>query len=938
MNAWQMNFAADDLASSWSVLLADAAWKGTLLLLLAATATCLLRRNRAAVRHMVWTATFGLLLIVPVGSLLLPGWQILPDWMNWSPTPAISAETAQPTATNAADARPQPDIEYRPVTQPDPSLLPSAQIKVVPVEEHQPDVQAGLPLESAPVIATEAPQHSSVAMATPTQQPLWLAATIVQIWIVGCVVCLLRLVASIVYMLGLERRMVNVTQSPLGQESRDYQKELGFGGRVRVLLAREGVMPMAWGLLIPRIVVPRNAELWPDSQRRAVLLHELGHIRRGDPLWQVVMETAKALYWFHPLVWLAGWRANFERERACDDLVLNRGISAADYARHLVDVVSMPRLRSVATVAGVSMASTRKVESRVRCIMDHTSDRRPMTLRTVALVIAATIAVGVPVSMMRGAEPADELPVQTISSSQGTPVQTPSGFPQWGRTSSRNNVAQTTDIPSEWNTKTEENIRWQVKLGSQTYGTPVVAGGKVFIGTNNGHGYLKQYPAAVDLGCLLCFDQETGEFLWQHSNRKLPTGRVHDWPLIGVVSTPLVVGDRLWYVSNRAMVVCLDVEGFTDGENDGLVTDEESTGQHDADVVWQFDMLATLGISPVNMSACSPTTDGTRLFIVTSNGVDETHNNVPAPNAPAFLCLDRATGQVLWTDNSPGGNVVCQWSSPSFGVFDGQPQAIFPGGDGWLYSFDPAGDGRGKSKLLWKFDCNPKDAKWELLSGRRNPHLTMPVIADGKVYVSTGQSPENGEGEADLWCIDPTHRTDGSDVSETLVISKAGRNVPPRRLQNMNRAEGEREIPNPNSAVVWHYTGGDLNDNGELEFDETLHRTLGCPVIADGHVVLADFSGLLHCLDVETGQLQWTYDLYAMAWSTPLIADGKIYVADEDGEVAILELGEEQRFLREISFNNSIYSTPIVADGVLYVSDRGRLYAIGRVDEAESDR
>ena len=111
-------------------------------------------------------------------------------------------------------------------------------------------------------------------------------------------------------------------------------------------------------------------------------------------------------------------------------------------------------------------------------------------------------------------------------------------------------------------------------LGSQTYGNPVVADGRVFVGTNNGAGHLKRYPSKVDLGCLLAFDEKTGDFLWQHSSEKLITGRVHDWPLQGICCAPLVEGERLWFVTSRGEVRCLDTQGFYDDEDDGPCKNE----------------------------------------------------------------------------------------------------------------------------------------------------------------------------------------------------------------------------------------------------------------------------------------------------------------------------------------------------------------------------
>ena len=334
-------------------------------------------------------------------------------------------------------------------------------------------------------------------------------------------------------------------------------------------------------------------------------------------------------------------------------------------------------------------------------------------------------------------------------------------WPMWGRSPARNNVASTTGIPTEWLVESRgrrhseelstRNIKWIAELGTQCYGNPVVANGHVYVGTNNGRGYVPRFPAArgnngVDLGVLLCFDEETGEFLWQHSSRKLPTGLVHDWPDQGICSSPVVDGDRLWLVTNRCEVLCLDTQGFQDQENDGPYQDEPNENLDEADVIWSFDMIRELGVWPHNMSTCSPLIVGETLFVCTSNGVNETHVQIPAPDAPSFLAMNRNTGEILWSDNSPGENILHgQWASPSYGVFDGQPQVLFPGGDGWLYSFDPAGDGEGNSRLLWKFDANPKTASYTLRGrSRRNPLVSFAVIHDGLIYIAVGDDPEPG--------------------------------------------------------------------------------------------------------------------------------------------------------------------------------------------------
>ena len=576
--------------------------------------------------------------------------------------------------------------------------------------------------------------------------------------------------------------------------------------------------------------------------------------------------------------------------------------------------------------------------------------------RVVGLLIAALLGWAISTNLAR---------VSGDVGSTSTPAEPNANWSQWGGDSSRNNTPVGHDIPTEWEVgdfdyRTGEwdptdakNIKWVARLGSQTYGNPVVVDGKVFVGTNNSGGWLERYPSDHDLGCLLAFDANDGHFLWQHSSEKLPTGRVHDWPLQGVCSTAYVEGDRLWFVTNRGEVRCLDAKGFYDGENDGPYQEEEKllkdAGQpykllEEADVVWDYDMMKEMGISQHNMCSCSITAAGDLLFVCTSNGVDVEHNYIPAAEAPSFFAIHKHTGEVLWTDNSPGLNILHgQWSSPASGVWGGEPQVIFGGGDGWVYSFAPEGDGQGGSKLLWKFDANPKESHYALNGATRNHIIATPVIYDGLVYVGVGEDPEHGEGQGHLWCIDPTQR---GDVSPELAFNSAHPNqpIPHKRLQAVVKEEGDFTRPNPNSAVVWHYDRVDRNGNGKIEFEETMHRTVGTVAIRDNILYIADFSGLFHCLDPKTGQVHWTYDMLSAAWGSPLIVEDKVYIGDEDGEVAIfrhsadpavaMEDGEPAYGTRDM--RNSVYSTPIVAGNVLYISNRTHLFAISPMADSQN--
>lgn len=526
----------------------------------------------------------------------------------------------------------------------------------------------------------------------------------------------------------------------------------------------------------------------------------------------------------------------------------------------------------------------------------------------------------------------------------------PGDWNQWCGGPERNNVlAAAARIAADWDVgstyidtgefKADEaspNIKWVAPLGSQTYGNPVIANGQVYVGTNNGHGWLKRYPAATDLGVLLAFQDSDGAFLWQHSSEKLPTGRVHDWPLQGICCSPLVEGERLWFVTSRGEVKCLDTRGFHDGENDGPFTQEQYTTQDEADTIWSVDMMNQLGVSQHNMCSCSVTAVGDLLFVCTSNGVDESHINLPAPNAPSFLCMDKNTGELLWQDGSPGINILHgQWSSPCYTVVDGVPQVVFAGGDGWLYSFRAEKTADGKAELLWKFDANPKESKY-ILGGRgtRNEIIATPVAYKDRIYLAVGQDPEHGTGIGHLWCLDPRKR---GDISAELAFSlqDPSKPIPHRRLQAVIPEQGEVARPNPNSGVIWHYSEFDLNGNGKIEFEETMHRTIGTVAIQDDLLFLADFSGIFHCVDANTGKPHWTHDLFTSCWGSALIADGKVYIGDEEGKITIFACSKEKEELAAIPMGNAVYTTPVVAHGILYISNKTHLFAIAPEEAAE---
>src|SRR5437868_2698768 len=262
---------------------------------------------------------------------------------------------------------------------------------------------------------------------------------------------------------------------------------------------------------------------------------------------------------------------------------------------------------------------------------------------------------------------------------------------------------------------------------------------------------------------------------------------------IAIKSTDKVKSPGKWWAfeakvngSDRELLLCLLGSKFSGFK---IITPAD---KDEADVVWVLNMMEKLRTSQHNMCSCSVTSWGDILFVNTSNGVDEAHISVPAPDAPSFVAMNKHTGEIYWTDNSPGKNILHgQWSSPTVAVLGRVPQVIFGGGDGWVYSFKVDK----KKELLWKFDINPKESVLELGGrGTRNDIISTPVVYDNKVYFATGQDPEHGEGKGILWCVDPTKR---GDISEQLAVNRKDRKTPIefKRVQAVVEAEGDMAIP-----------------------------------------------------------------------------------------------------------------------------------------------
>jgi len=497
-------------------------------------------------------------------------------------------------------------------------------------------------------------------------------------------------------------------------------------------------------------------------------------------------------------------------------------------------------------------------------------------------------------------------------------------WPQWGGSGGKNMVSSEKGLPTTFepgkrgdsgvgiDLATTKNVKWTARLGSYAYGNPTVAGGKLFIGIDDSALRDEKRVKRTKAGLVDCYDAAEGKRLWRlivPKRTRFAKGALYGHQYLGVCSSPTVDGDRVYVVTNGADVVCLDVKGQANG-NDGPFTDE---GQYmvgpdkkpveilpiDADILWTYDTIDELGVVPHDTASCSVLVHGGFLYTSTSNGVDGPHKKMMNPDAPALIVLDKMTGKLVAVDGAGISARLwhCQWTPPSCGEVGGQTLIFFGGGDGVCYAFKAVTEAKAKPFSLdkvWAYDCNPPH--YRLKDGKPIPYydgdkrkkrgnikndgtyvgpsaiIATPVFHEGRVYVAIGQDPLHGRGKGMLSCIDAA-----------------------------------------TGAKVWDYDGMD--------------RTISTVAIADGLVYAPDVAGRLHCLDAGTGKPVWIHEAKTETWGSPLVADGKVYLGTKTHCLTFAH-GREAKLLSKVRLGAPIYSTPIAANGMLYVASNRYLWAL----------
>ncbi|HKR21146.1 MAG TPA: HEAT repeat domain-containing protein, partial [Pyrinomonadaceae bacterium] len=435
-------------------------------------------------------------------------------------------------------------------------------------------------------------------------------------------------------------------------------------------------------------------------------------------------------------------------------------------------------------------------------------------------------------------------------------------------------ITQTGNPPVDWDTNTGRNIVWSVELGNEVYGSPVVAGDVVYVGTDNTR---RMNPAFQDdSGVLMAFRLTDGAFLWQDVAPRVERRGLREFLLPSTTSIPYVEGDRLYYVNAECQLRSLDTKGFSDGENDGPYRDEIFKDNAAADIVWQLDMPA-LGVFPHEACNSEVLPLGDLLVVSTSNGQNEGHTRVPSPRAPNLIAVNKHSGEVVWRAIGAGDRVLHgDWASPAAGNVNGRIQVFYGGGDGWLRAFDAE-----SGQEIWRFDGNPKDARFLPRPGvfSRSSIIASPVFADGRVFIAMGQSPGHGNAPSFVYAVSPNGQ-------------------------------------------------GDVTKSGRLWSSSEVGRVVGTPIVKDGLLYVADLSGTVHCLDAATGAHLWKHETNDAIWGCFLLAGDRLYVGNAEGLMTVFRAGRKKELLGEIQMDAPLYSRPTAAGDMLYLATASRLYVI----------
>jgi beta-lactamase regulating signal transducer with metallopeptidase domain len=392
---------------TWLPQAGGLALKSLIVLAVSGAALLALRRASASARHLVCLLTLAALLALPVLSLALPGWRL--------PVPFMAPLMAPPTASREAtpllrdkSLRTAPPAPAR-RAYPNNRDAAAGTTGREGVSDKKPFAAGALSSSSSRFGRTPASAANKEVGSLPRPFP-W-AVVVSALWLVGGLIASLRPLLGLWGIARLSQGSRPVSDAPTLTLASECASVLGLSG-MPALRQADAPVPMTWGWRRPIVLLPMGAHIWLEDRLRAVLLHELAHIRRRDWLSHRFADVVCALYWFHPLVWLTARRLRAEGEIACDDLVLISGVAAPDYARHLLDVARTLRPAPAAVPQStIAMARTARIEGRLKMILDTTRPRRALSRRALLLALTPGVVALGSLAMLRPVSKAQAAPV-----------------------------------------------------------------------------------------------------------------------------------------------------------------------------------------------------------------------------------------------------------------------------------------------------------------------------------------------------------------------------------------------------------------------------------------------------------------------------------------------------------------------------------------------
>jgi HEAT repeat protein/beta-lactamase regulating signal transducer with metallopeptidase domain len=357
---WLADFTAHWGETSWLDFGFGVFLKGTLVLIAALVLTLLLRRASASARHLIWTSAFACLVALPFASMMLPEWSVP---LVFSPVSKSPVDVGEP--------------------------IDVARHEVEPTD-----------IEASPHRETLSSKSLEANFVTKPARWSWRGVTFV-VWSAGTLTILLRLALGFVLSHVLTLRAKTVTDENWTHLVHRLGRSLGLKQTVPILQTNRSMVPITSGIMRPKVLLPTGADDWSEERRRSVLLHELAHVRRRDCLVQLLTQLACAIYWWNPLVWHASRQLRQESERACDDLVLDGGTRASDYAHDLLEMARALNETRRSPLASAALAHRSRFEDRLLAILDPKLARYALGRASTLSAILVTSALLVPLAALQ---------------------------------------------------------------------------------------------------------------------------------------------------------------------------------------------------------------------------------------------------------------------------------------------------------------------------------------------------------------------------------------------------------------------------------------------------------------------------------------------------------------------------------------------------------